>query len=54
MAVAAACKLAGRNDWSTFVGQWAAPFLLFGVYNKLVKQHGSDAETRHSAEAQTI
>ena len=25
-----------------FVGQWAAPFLLFGVYNKIVKVEGSD------------
>ena len=25
-----------------FVGQWAAPFLLFGFYNKLVKTGGSD------------
>ena len=27
-----------------FVGQWVAPFLLLGIYNKLVKQHGSDAK----------
>ena len=26
-----------------FIGQWAAPFLILGIYNKLVKQHGSDA-----------
>ncbi len=29
-----------------FVGQWVAPFLLLGIYNKMVKQHGSDAATR--------
>lgn len=29
-----------------FVGQWVAPFLLLGIYNKMVKQHGSDAKTR--------
>lgn len=29
-----------------FVGQWVAPFLLLGIYNKLVKQHGSDANMR--------
>ena len=29
-----------------FVGQWVAPFLLLGIYNKMVKQHGSDAEAR--------
>jgi hypothetical protein len=31
---------------SLFVGQWVAPFLLLGIYNKMVKQHGSDAQTR--------
>lgn len=31
-----------RRDESLFVGQWAAPFLLIGVYNKLVKIAGSD------------
>ena len=31
---------------SLFVGQWVAPFLLLGIYNKMVKQHGSDAATR--------
>jgi hypothetical protein len=45
----AALKLAGKHDWALFVGQWAAPFLLMGVYNKLVKQLGSDAETRAQA-----
>jgi hypothetical protein len=25
-----------------FVGQWVAPFLILGLYNKTVKQHGSD------------
>ncbi len=53
MALAAGFKMAGKNDWSTFVGQWAAPFLLLGVYNKLVKQNGSDAESRHMEEAHT-
>ena len=27
---------------STFIGQWAPTLLLFGVYNKIVKLHGSD------------
>lgn len=27
---------------SLFVGQWAAPFLILGLYNKLVKLEGSD------------
>ena len=43
MAVSAALKLSGKNHWALFVGQWAAPFLIMGNYNKMVKQHGSDA-----------
>jgi len=36
-------KIAGQDNWALFVGQWAAPFLIMGNYNKMVKQHGSDA-----------
>ena len=32
----------GKREDGLFVGQWVAPFLLFGVYNKLVKIGGSD------------
>lgn len=39
-------KIAKRDNAALFVGQWVAPFLLLGIYNKLVKQHGSDAQTR--------
>jgi hypothetical protein len=35
-------KFAGRKHDALFVGQWAPTFLLFGIYNKLVKLHGSD------------
>jgi hypothetical protein len=35
--------LSGKKHEALFVGQWVAPFLLLGIYNKLVKQHGSDA-----------
>jgi len=31
------------------VGQWAAPFLLLGIYNKMVKQHGSDSTARQES-----
>lgn len=44
MAVSLGLKVAGRNHTALFIGQWAAPFLLFGIYNKLVKQHGHDEE----------
>jgi hypothetical protein len=30
-----------RHHDALFVGQWAPTFLLLGVYNKLVKLHGS-------------
>src|SRR5262249_37716970 len=32
----------GRQHASLFVGQWAPTFLILGLYNKLVKVHGSD------------
>jgi hypothetical protein len=35
-----------KGPASLFVGQWVAPFLLLGIYNKMVKQHGSDADTK--------
>jgi hypothetical protein len=38
----------GKKHEALFVGQWVAPFLLLGIYNKLVKQHGSDAAARHA------
>jgi hypothetical protein len=36
-------KMAKKDHAALFVGQWPAPFLILGLYNKLVKQHGSDA-----------
>lgn len=42
MGISAALHMMGKKEESLFVGQWAAPFLLMGVYNKLVKLHGSD------------
>jgi hypothetical protein len=35
----------GERDKSLFVGQWAAPFLLLGLYNKLVKLEGHDSKS---------
>ncbi len=35
-------KVKGDAENSRFVGQWVSPFLLLGVYNKLVKIGGSD------------
>jgi len=35
-------KSTGKDHQSLFVGQWVAPFLILGLYNKLVKVAGSD------------
>jgi hypothetical protein len=49
MAASAILKILDKDDWALFVGQWAAPFLIIGNYNKMVKQHGSDARSRWAA-----
>jgi hypothetical protein len=43
MVLSLVARLRGKERSSLFFGQWAAPFLLLGIYNKMVKQHGSDA-----------
>lgn len=35
-------ELNGDTQKSSFVSRWVSPFLLLGVYNKLVKLSGSD------------
>jgi hypothetical protein len=35
-------RLMGKKDAANFVGQWAPTFLILGMYNKMVKLHGSD------------
>jgi hypothetical protein len=42
MATSATLQMMGNRNVSLFVGQWAPTFLIFGLYNKLVKQLGSD------------
>jgi hypothetical protein len=42
IAASAALKINGREKDAQFVGQWVAPFLLLGVYNKIVKTLGND------------
>jgi hypothetical protein len=39
-------KIAKKEHEALFVGQWVAPFLILGLYNKMVKQHGSDATSK--------
>lgn len=48
MAVSAWLHLAGNRQNSVFVGQWAPAFLILGLYNKIVKQHGSDYTEAHA------
>ena len=42
MATSATLQLMGNRHVSLFVGQWAPTFLILGLYNKMVKQLGSD------------
>lgn len=51
MAVSVGLHLSNRKHEALFVGQWAAPFLILGIYNKLVKQHGSDSGAGTGQEA---
>jgi hypothetical protein len=44
MGVSLFLQTQGHKERSLFVGQWAAPFLLLGLYNKLVKLEGTDAQ----------
>ena len=36
----------GKKAESLFIGQWAPTFLILGLYNKIVKELGSDAHER--------
>lgn len=38
----AVLRLMGKKNASLFIGEWVSPFLLLGVYNKIVKVAGSD------------
>jgi hypothetical protein len=42
MATSATLQMMGNKHASLFVGQWAPTILIMGLYNKLVKQLGSD------------
>ena len=42
MAASASLQVMGNRHVSLCIGQWAPTFLIFGLYNKLVKQLGSD------------
>jgi hypothetical protein len=43
-------KGAKKHGEALFIGQWVAPFLLLlGIYNKMVKQHGSDSKSQNNS-----
>ncbi len=35
-------QISGEEKKAMFVGQWAPTFLILGLYNKMVKLHGSE------------
>lgn len=42
-------EISGKRQAATFVGQWAPTFLILVLYNKPVKQLGSDHTSRAGA-----
>jgi hypothetical protein len=46
MGLSLVLQLGGRGKWGNFVAQWVPTWLLFGVYNKLVKLEGHDRHDR--------
>jgi hypothetical protein len=50
MGVSLVLQSLGKKAESLFVGQWAPTFLIRGLYNKIVKELGSDHRKRASRE----
>ena len=46
MTASLALKLFKQNHLSLFIGQWVPSFLLFGIYNKIVKTEGHDRQDK--------
>ena len=44
MGISLVLKLSKKNNEALFIGQWPAPLLLFGIYNKIVKTQGSERD----------
>jgi len=42
MGLSATFQLMKKTSVSNFIGHWAPTFLILGLYNKMVKLHGSD------------
>lgn len=43
MAASLFLMIAGEQKKANFIGQWAPSLLILGLYNKMVKLHGSDS-----------
>ena len=43
IAVSAVMMAMGQEKRANFIGHWAPTFLILGLYNKMVKLHGSDS-----------
>ena len=43
LGVSLAMMAMGEDKKANFIGQWAPTLLILGLYNKMVKLHGSDA-----------
>ena len=50
MAISLTLKLmkSKKSHDALFIGQWAAPLLILGLYNKLVKVNGSDSSDNNN------
>ncbi len=42
-------KVMKQDHLALFVGQWVPAFLLFGIYNKIVKVEGHDKQDREAS-----
>jgi hypothetical protein len=42
MGVSLVTQMMGKQKTSNFIGLWVPTFLMFGLYNKMVKLQGSD------------
>jgi hypothetical protein len=52
MGLSLLCEVAGRGKWGNFIAQWVPTWLIFGLYNKLVKLEGHQG--RRDADWQRI
>ena len=55
MALSAGLQLfTEKKELSNFIGTWAPCFLMIGIYNKMVKTHGSDQHEHDGAKLSSI